>query len=55
MIAYASLATQMFQAPAVITMTIASTRMYRSLADYTLAPNSFAIHHFTLLLLIMII
>jgi len=28
----------MFQAPAVITMTIASTRMYRSLTDYTSAP-----------------
>lgn len=39
MIAYASLATQMFQAPAVITMTIAATRMHRSLTDYTSSPD----------------
>lgn len=55
MVAYASLATQMFQAPAVITMTIASTRMHRSLVDYISTPNMFAIHHLTLLSLIMAI
>jgi hypothetical protein len=53
MIAYASLATQMFQAPAVITMTIAATRMHRSLTDYTSSPDMCAIHHFALLTLIM--
>ena len=52
-IAYASLATQMFQAPAVITMTIAATRMHRSLTDYTSSPDMCAIHHFALLTLIM--
>jgi len=50
MIAYTSLATQMFQAPAVITMTIAATRMHRSLTDYTPSPDMCAIRHFTLLL-----
>ena len=29
---------QMFQGPAVVTMTIASTRMYRSLVDFTSGP-----------------
>ena len=30
--------TQMFQGPAVVTMTIAATRMYRSLVDFTSGP-----------------
>jgi hypothetical protein len=37
---FGTFATQMFQLPSVITNTIAATRIYRSLADYTFESSN---------------